>query len=250
MMVKTIQPSLNEQAFNCPHCGVLCTQKHYKAIISTPHNTGNKHISLNFQSGEQLKSIGKEPKVIGGEESTKKTSKKNWSLYITLCSHCDRYTIWENQNIIFPLQSTIQDPSSDMPDKVKNIYTEAQLVFQHSPRASAALLRLAIETLIPELDYGIKETQLNNMISKLVQEDIPVHVQKGLDGLRYYGNKGIHTAEIHMQDDRDTVIFLFNLCNWIVEELITKRKKISEFYELLPDTFRQSVEKRDTANNK
>ncbi|MCA0173080.1 DUF4145 domain-containing protein [Bacillus sp. RAR_GA_16] len=249
-MEKIIQPSLNKEAFNCPRCGVLCKHKHYEVKLLTETRSNDKFIDLNEYGTEQKKSIGKERRVIGGITQPEKQGRKPWDLFITLCAHCYEYTIWENKNIIFPYESTIPDPSSDMPDLVISIYTEAQLVFQHSPRASAALLRLAIETLIPELDYGINKDSLNNMIAKLVQEDIPVHVQKGLDGLRYYGNNGIHTAEIDMQDDRDTVIFLFKLCNMIVEELITKRSQINDFYDVLPDRFRQSVEKRDTAKNK
>lgn len=88
------------------------------------------------------------------------------------------------------------------------------------------------------------------MIGKLVGQDIPTHFQRGLDSLRYYGNNGIHTAEIDMQDDRETVVFLFKLCNMIVDELISKKKEVEDFYEILPERYRSSVEKRDTLKTK
>jgi Domain of unknown function (DUF4145) len=250
-MAKRIQPSLNENAFNCPRCGVLCPHMHYE--VKRRSESGECNISIEEIKLAQTKFIGK-PRGIGSSNymnvgdgnDNLKSRRRTWDLYITICTHCHEYTIWENQNIIYPFETTIPEAFSDMPDEVKRIYEEAQQVYQHSPRASAALLRLAIETLIPELNYGIKKDNLFNMIGKLVKEDIPNHVQKGLDSLRYYGNKGIHTAEIDMKDDEETVVFLFKLCNMIVEELITKKKEINDFYEVLPERFRSSVEKRDT----
>jgi len=239
-MIKEFQPSLDKEAFNCPRCGVLCPHKHY---MVRRNRAGNySEINLMEIETDQKKLIGK-PRIQPINASTER--RRTWDLYITLCTHCHDYTIWENENIIFPFETTIPEASADMPDEVKSIYLEAQLVYQHSPRASSALLRLAIETLIPELDYAIKKDKLFKMIGQLVKEDIPKHVQKGLDGLRYYGNKGIHTAEIDMQDDRETVIFLFKLCNMIVDELISKKKEINDFYEVLPDRFRSSIEERD-----
>lgn len=133
-----------------------------------------------------------------------------------------------------------------MPKDVKKIYEEAQSVYEHSPRASSALLRLAIETLIPQLEFGVNKTQsLFKMIGELVDKEIPTHIQEGLDAIRYYGNNGIHTAEIDMKDDRNSVIFLFNLCNLIVKELITEKKEIKEFYNLIPEKLRSSIDKRD-----
>lgn len=249
-MAKEIQPSLKEEAFNCPRCGVLCPHKHYEVERSRVEYKYDIHL-IEIKSDEKRFS-GKpsfvEPSYTSAGERGNR--RRPWDLYITLCNHCHEYTVWENQNIIFPFETTITEAAADMPVEVKSIYEEAQLVYQYSPRASAALLRLAIETLIPELDFAIKKDKLFNMIGMLVEEDIPIHVQKGLDSLRYYGNKGIHTAEIDMQDDRETVVFLFKLCNIIVEELISKKKEINDFYEVLPELFRSSVDNRDTKKNK
>src|SRR5699024_4661250 len=48
--------------------------------------------------------------------------RKDWDLYITVCTVCDQYTIWENEIIIFPFESSIAEPSPDMPKEMKDIY--------------------------------------------------------------------------------------------------------------------------------
>lgn len=160
---------------------------------------------------------------------------RDWHLDISVCGHCYKYTVWENTKIIFPYTTELPQPHEDMPEEVRGIYSESMGVFKHSPRASAALLRLAIETMIPQLeDYQIKKAKINTMIGDLVTKDIPQHVQQGLDAIRIYGNEGIHPGEIDLTEDEDTVLFLFDLINIMVEELITKKKKIQSFYEKLP----------------
>ncbi|MFD1357644.1 DUF4145 domain-containing protein [Fictibacillus halophilus] len=158
-----------------------------------------------------------------------------WKLDISICHDCTNYTIWENKKIIYPFESELPEAHGDMPEDVKGIYTEATQVYKHSPRAAAALLRLAIEIMIPQLEeYNIKKAKINTMIGELVKQDIPQHVQQGLDAIRIYGNEGIHPGEIVINDDQETVQFLFELINLMVDELITRKKKIKSIYDKLP----------------
>lgn len=53
--------------------------------------------------------------------------------------------------MIFPSGSNIPMPHTDMPESVKEIYNEAREIASNSPRAAAALLRLALEKLTEEL---------------------------------------------------------------------------------------------------
>src|SRR5690625_6967486 len=110
--------------------------------------------------------------------------------------------------MIFPVESSIAEPSPDMPKEMKDIYEEARQVYKFSLRASAALLRLAIEALIPLLDYGIKKenNNLNKMISELVNKGIPDHIQQGLDKIRYYGKDSIHTDKINLEEKKEPVV--------------------------------------------
>ncbi|WP_051591058.1 DUF4145 domain-containing protein [Bacillus sp. UNC438CL73TsuS30] len=128
------------------------------------------------------------------------------------------------------------EPSNDMPDEVNQLYTEASLVVNHSPRSSAALLRLAIEKLIPLLEgYNIQKRNLNTMIDDLVKTGIPKHIQQGLDAIRVYGNERIYSsATIDLNDKLEDAIFLFELLDLTVYELITRRKKIASLLKKLP----------------
>ena len=148
--------------------------------------------------------------------------------------------------MIYPFETELPEAHEDMPDEVIGIYLEATLVFKHSPRASAALLRLAIETLIPLLeDYQIKKAKINTMIASLVEEGIPEHIQQGLDAIRIYGNEGIHPGEIVLNDDRETVAYMFELANDMVEELITRKKKIRKVYSQIPVDKIKGIANRD-----
>lgn len=249
-MAGKFQPSLYEGAFHCLICGVNAPHKHFNVDLG-----GNvfSDIELDLKSfgtgkpiPQKLKNINTGKFSTGNSGERPRNPGSGWNLYISVCTYCFKYTIWVNENVIFPAELNTPAPSLNMPEDVKEIYKEAQLVYENSPRAASALLRLAIETLIPKLEYGINPNKtLFEMIGELVEKKIPEYIQKGLDSIRYYGNKGIHTAEIDMKDDRESVFFLFTLCNLIVEELITKEKEVADFYNLMPERFRLSVNKRD-----
>lgn len=234
-MAKYITPKYVEEAFNCPRCGVLVPHKWYSINSLNDQNEKPTISELNLQS-ERFR----------GFINNNERYRLDWKLDLSICTYCKEYTIWENRNIIYPLESNLPKPHDDMFEDVKNIYEEALLVYKHSPRASAALLRLAIETMIPQLEeYKIKKSNLNTMIGELVKKDIPLYVQQGLDSIRIYGNEGIHPGEINLNEEQETVLFLFELINIMIEELITRRKKINSFYSKLPKGKTEAVTIRD-----
>jgi hypothetical protein len=228
-MSKTIQPTLTKRTYNCPRCGSLCPQEHfYVGLNKTPDS---KSLYVN---------------TFGGLTSPLSTEFP-WHIVISVCNECSKYTIWENGNMIFPFETELPLPAEDMPEEVKQIYTEAALVFKHSPRASAALLRLAIETLIPLLEgYDIQKRKLNTMIADLVKAGIPDHIAQGLDIVRVYGNDGIHSAAtIDLNDSQEDVMFLFELLNIMIDELITRKKKIASLFNKLPQDKLVGIANRD-----
>jgi hypothetical protein len=238
---KITYPDLDLTSYNCPRCGVKCQQRHYIIGLDNgglrirPSNTPKEDDPFHMKFIPKFQEIG----------DVVELEKTDWDLTITICADCKLYTIWEHERMIFPFSSEeLPNAEENMPDEIKIIYDEASMVYKHSPRAAAALLRLAIEALMIN-HLGVKKDNINNMIAELVKKGIPGHIQKGLDALRYYGNKGIHLGEVDLNDDRPKVAFLFRLINELIKELITKPKEIDDFYNELPESFRENVDKRN-----
>ncbi|MBM7634950.1 DUF4145 domain-containing protein [Geomicrobium sediminis] len=226
-MVENIVPSYGQDSFNCLRCGRLTPQKWYMV------RKINKFGITTIEAFE-------------GKRGYTNSEEYTWYLDLSLCTYCNDYTIWESQKIIYPLTQEAPAPHVDMPEDVRKIYEEASMVYKHSPRATAALLRLAIETMIPELeDYKVKNGNLNSMIASLVEQNIPEHIQKGLDLIRVNGNNGVHAGEINLNEEVETVSFLFYLINHMTEDLITRNKRIDSLYNKLPARALASIERRD-----
>jgi hypothetical protein len=55
----------------------------------------------------------------------------------------------------------------------------------------------------------------------------------------------VHTDEINLEEDKDSVLFLFDLVNYIVDDLTGKKQKIDEQYSKIPHSIRSAIIKRD-----
>jgi len=99
------------------------------------------------------------------------------------------------------------------------------------------------------VELDVKGKDLNDAIRKLVQQGLPEQVQKALDAVRVIGNEAIHPGQIDLSDDVETATALFDLLNWITDDLITKPRKIDEIYESLPQSKKEAIEKRDSVQN-
>ncbi|MEI2392198.1 DUF4145 domain-containing protein [Priestia megaterium] len=238
-MSKHVAPAFKLEAFNCPRCGVRSPQTwHIVSKANEDHLAINK-ADINTSYYQPFAPIPSKPLRV------------NWHLHLSVCDYCREYAIWENKIMIYPFETGLPEAHENMPGEVKDIYLEATLVFNHSPRAAAALLRLAIETLIPLLeDYQIKKAKINTMIGALVEKGIPEHIQQGLDAIRIYGNEGIHPGDIILNENIETVIYLFELTNEMVEELIARKNKIRKFYGQIPAKKTEGIANRDKITKK
>ena len=132
-----------------------------------------------------------------------------------------------------------------MPETVRQLYNEAGLIYNKSPRAACALLRLAIDKLCNEL--GETDRDINKNIGTLVKKGLPQSVQQALDIVRVVGNKAVHPGQIAFDvDDKETAIALMKLVNMITERMISEPKEINSMFEQLPDSIKTSIEKRDS----
>lgn len=145
--------------------------------------------------------------------------------------------------MVIPSESPVQPPHTDMPQEILLEYDEARSIFGKSPRAAAALLRLALQKLMKVL--GEDGENINNDIKSLVSKGLPVQVQQALDFCRVVGNNAVHPGEINLTDSPDIAQHLFNMINFIVEDRIARPKQIGALYMALPEGARTAIEKRD-----
>ncbi|KKI87547.1 DUF4145 domain-containing protein [Shouchella clausii] len=223
-MNKYIFPKLGSKYFNCPHCDVYAEHRYKQVYYSKSGYDYENDIKLLGLGGPSL-----EPLIQLEEESTE--------IYLTNCEKCNEFILWLGKKQLYPKISSLPLPVEGMPVQIKSLYEEASSIFENSPRAAAALVRLAIEDLITEL--GAKGRNLSDKIDSFCEgKELPSDVKGALNAIRIYGNKGIHNVEIDMQDDKDSVRFLFELLNLIVQEAIVNPQKRETFFAMIPEKFK------------
>jgi Domain of unknown function (DUF4145) len=206
--MKYVEPKVYADSFTCPHCGVLSKQDW-------------RYDNWYF----------------GGHETRESAELRTGN-----CQHCKNHTLWIKEKMFFPDNGNVQFPNSDMPEVVKKLYLEAASIFQKSPRASAALLRLAIQLLCKEL--GEKGENINTDIKELVKKGLPIIVQQSLDIVRVTGNDAVHPGQIDT-DNNNVVLRLFELMNVIVEYMISLPNKVNGLYIALPEEKIEGINNRD-----
>ncbi len=217
-------PKHAEGQFHCPHCGVFAKQhwSHLKAPGTIYGNSSIKNCT---------------PIVFNLDA--------DWSL--SLCEHCGKHIIWRGYRIIFPSQIQVESPNKDLDKDIQKDYLEAANIFNESPRAAAALLRLALQKLCKQL--GEKGKNINEDIGNLVKKGLNPAIQKSLDALRITGNNAVHPGEINLSENPERVIKLFELLNFITEKMISEIIEIDEFYNNLPSKSTEAIKKRDDVKN-
>lgn len=145
-----------------------------------------------------------------------------------------------------PLGASAPLPHPDMPEEPRADFVEARGIIDISPRGACALLRLALQRLMQAV--GQSGQNLNEDIGRLVRAGLDPGVQEALDALRVIGNNAVHPGELDLRDDRDTANALFETLNFIVEQLITRPKKLQSLYSKIPEAARLQISKRDDAS--
>jgi len=145
--------------------------------------------------------------------------------------------------MIVPSEAPVALHHEDLPENCIADYDEARDIVARSPKAAAALMRLCIQKLVANL--GEKGNNINDDIGALVKKGLPVQVQQALDYCRVIGNNAVHPGELIIDDNLNIAHSLFEMVNFIVEDRITKPKKIAELYNILPEGALKAVEKRD-----
>ena len=215
--MKYVIPEVEKTSFTCPYCNVLSTQKWDSGSVTT--------------SGQLLQYTTQNAYV---------------NLYISKCDNCQQIHIWLDEKMLVPEVSNIPLPNEQMPENGKDIYNEARDVFPRSAKASAALLRLALQHLCSEL--GEKGKNINTDIKELVKKGLPVEVQQALDIIRVTGNEAVHPGTMDLDDDEQIAGKLFQLMNFIVDRMIVQPREISSLFNGLPEDKLNYIKERDKVN--
>ncbi|MBP1681543.1 MAG: hypothetical protein H6Q35_1882 [Proteobacteria bacterium] len=206
-MSKYYPPEFKKDQFHCPHCNVYAKQL---------------WLSLYYGNGTYLSTH-----------------------MLCMCVHCNKNSIWNatSKTMVDPTMATNIPPHEDMPEEIKSLYMEALSVIDLSPKASSALLRLALQNLMPIL--GTNTGKINEDIAKLVREGLPEEIQQALDYCRVIGNNAVHPNELNLDDTPEMAHAMFEMINFIVEEKIAKPKRIKELFSKLPAGAKEAIDKRD-----
>ena len=148
-----VAPSNLANSFTCPFCDN--TSPHKWFLSDRMIQIGSYNSSLGEYTPASRQNVFD---VFRGHEY------KAWAF--AQCAHCKGLTVWKSGKMIDPEPAVGVPPNDEMPEKVLEIYREASSVFPKSPRASAALLRLALQILL--------ETVLGNDAKKRIVDNIVI----------------------------------------------------------------------------
>ena len=215
MTNQNVPPAFGVEAFNCPYCSAFAHQRWSGRI--------GEMVDFGMGTGAQVRA--------------------NHRLGISRCAQCGQEAIWIDEELARPERGSAETPHSQMPDKVRTDYEEADGILAKSPRGAAALLRFAIQNLCIEL--GEKGQNLNDDIGSLVEKGLRTEVQLALDAVRVIGANAVHPLQMDLKDDHQTCGALFALINMIVEDCIARPKATESLYKALPTGALEQIQKRD-----
>jgi hypothetical protein len=210
-MTRYVEPTLDADSYTCPHCGVLAHATRWAIAVVAMHETSSRPT--------------------------------RWAM--NRCVVCSGEIVWFKTERRWPMGQIGPIAHPDMPERIASIYEEARAIGAQSPRAAAALLRLALQHLVTDLASGEKD--VNKAIGALVKDGLPIRVQKAMDILRIVGNNAVHPGQIDLEEQSGTVEALFSLLNFVVDDRISKPKQIDDLYSTLPAGPLAAIERRDGA---
>ena len=220
MAFEYFPPQLGHEEYHCPYCNVYAKQ--FYAHLGTLGQ-------YNWTS------------AVDQQTGFNSVMPEDW--IVTKCQRCKKFALWIDGNLVFPDRTLAPPPNDDLQDSIKIDYLEAASVASKSPRAAAAILRLALQKLCIQL--GEKGENINHDIGALVGKGLNPLVQKSLDALRITGNNAVHPGEINLNEDSGRVFKLFELINFIAQKMITEPRELEAFYTALPPGATDAVKRRD-----
>jgi hypothetical protein len=168
-MTKLVPPQLGISSFSCPHCGAFTHQTWFRLFLDgfdkgeTP--TLAKYDAVARVHVERMEDKGQRERLSKFIERLQKntityrvlkesrySNREVVNAWLSLCYTCDGFAVWVDENIVYPLKNSEVAAHDDMPGDVRADFNEAASIANQSPRGAAALLRLAIQKLMPHLN--------------------------------------------------------------------------------------------------
>ena len=234
--------------FECPHCNVVAQQYWFDSPIASKKIMSMiQHTFLNYRQKVQdyqqkaIQSFIEDSKA-SITSNVMSVIPSNFS--VATCASCGEITLWVGRNLIYPKNTSLTSPNSDMDDDIKLLYQEAAKIFADSPKGATALLRLALQKLLKQMGKGGKD--INNDIKELVSSGLSPKIQQALDILRVVGNHAVHPGQIDLDDNSEIALKLFQILNFIADEMITKPKELEKLYnDVIPEDTKEHIKLRD-----
>lgn len=150
-----------------------------------------------------------------------------------------------SQKVVDPENfADVPKPNSNLSADTLSLYNEAAKVLNSSPRASVALLRVAFETFLKD-DLGLEGKSIYDMLGKLYSTGIPDEMDTALHFVRVAGNSADHTHPGEIQLDGDdgveTAKTLFEIINYVADEKITQKNKLTGLTRFFTPGQQQSI---------
>lgn len=185
------------------------------------------------------------PSSIASYDKAIPQDKGAWTAYHQLCPECARVIIEfrlhaaggliMHSGLVHPKSGSRPVPP-DVEAPYKGDFTEACNVLPHSAKASAALSRRILQTLLREKS-ATKSKDLADQIQEVIASGkMPSHINDGLHAVRHIGNFGVHpikstnTGEIvdvengEAEWNLDTIEALFDF--YFVEPAAAAKRKV------------------------
>ncbi|MEZ6186143.1 MAG: DUF4145 domain-containing protein [Planctomycetota bacterium] len=180
--------------------------------------------------------------------------------------HCSKTATWLDQfrgivqdddlvevesrfgELLWPLKLDAPEPHEDLKGAALEIFEEARRVLPHSTRATAALLRLALDHFLhDQLDCkpNSPTSTIDQKIAELKVKGVHEDVIRTADLIRLYGNDAVHPSEIKFDEDPSIADELFSAINLFVDETVGRQKRLERHRALIPEDKRKVAEERD-----
>ena len=243
-------PTYNSCKFEFPHCRAFAQQEWFSLNSASEKIT--KVIShLYYNHRVDIERYRQQP-LESFIEKISRELKSGISYFVpnsfslSTCQSCNLFTIWVDKILVYPRKTSLPLANKDMNADIKELYHEATIIFADSPRGATALLRLALEKLLGQI-IGKNGKKIDDDIKKLVSDGLSPNIQKALDLLRVVGNESVHPGQIDLDDNKEVAEKLFQILNFIADEMITKPKDLASLYEeIMPDNTKERIKLRDS----